>query len=145
MNSTRKMTAQRKTITQRAKLRTSVFLFMLIGLALTGLNALPALAQQTDEPVIQTFPAGHGPTALASDGANIWIANQYDNTVVKLRASDGTLQGTFPVGPSPIDIIYDGANFWIANSTDGTVTKLRGSDGANLGTFTIATTSRSLA
>ena len=39
---------------------------------------------------------------VAFDGANIWVANGGSNTVTKLRASDGALQGTFSVGSSSV-------------------------------------------
>jgi hypothetical protein len=47
------------------------------------------------------FPVGNNPGALAFDGANMWVANVQDNTVTKLRASDGTTLGTFAVGGGP--------------------------------------------
>src|SRR5689334_561748 len=106
---------------------------MLLG----GFSVLPANAQQLDEPaLIQSFPVGNGPVYLAFDGANIWCTNFDDNTVTKLRASDGVIQGTFPVGDFPLFLTFDGANIWVANSSGSpTVTKLRASDGELLGTF----------
>ena len=35
------------------------------------------------------FPVGDEPEGVAFDGANIWVANSDDDTVSKLRASDG--------------------------------------------------------
>ena len=78
---------------------------------------------------------GASPTAVAFDGANIWVANWYSNTVAKLRASDGANLATFTVGTWPSGIAFDGANIWVTSGQDNTVTKLRASDGASLGTF----------
>jgi len=64
------------------------------------------------------------PTGVAFDGANIWVANSGSNNVMKLRASDGVLQGTFAVGSSPTGVAFDGANIWVANYSSANVTKL---------------------
>jgi hypothetical protein len=83
----------------------------------------------------QDFAVGSFPHSVAFDGANIWVANSSDNTVSKLRASDGANQGTFAVGSFPLAVAFDGANIWLANFRDKTVSKLRASDGTALGTF----------
>src|ERR1022692_229769 len=83
-----------------------------------------------------TFAVGNQPYGLAFDGANIWCANFFDNTVTKLRASDGAVLGAFPVGTEPIGVTFDGANLWVPNVYN-MVTKLRASDGKSLGIFTV--------
>jgi hypothetical protein len=50
---------------------------------------------------IETFPVGNGAQGLTFDGTNVWCANLLDDTVIKLRASDGVIEGTFPVGGQP--------------------------------------------
>jgi outer membrane protein assembly factor BamB len=85
----------------------------------------------------QFFPVGNHPFAVAFDGANIWVTGGDDNTVIKLRASDGTNLGAFGVGTVPLSIAYDGANIWVSAEVGG-LTKLRASDGTNLGTFLAA-------
>ena len=82
-----------------------------------------------------SFKVGKQPLGVAFDGANIWVTNNDDATVSKLRASDGADLGTFNVGGAPMGVAFDGANIWVANSFDNTVTKLRASDGTTLGTF----------
>jgi hypothetical protein len=84
-----------------------------------------------------SFPVGTQPLGVAFDGANIWVTNNYDGTVTKLRANDGEKLGTFAAGPGAMGVAYDGANIWVANSVANTVTKLRASDGKNLGTFMV--------
>src|SRR5215469_11247788 len=83
---------------------------------------------------------GSLPTAVAFDGANLWVTNANDSTVTKVRASDGTVLGTFNTGSAPSGVAFDGGNIWVANGGGGfgtTVTKLRASDGSTLGTFSV--------
>jgi DNA-binding beta-propeller fold protein YncE len=79
---------------------------------------------------------GKYPQGIACGGANLWVVNSNNNTVSKLRASDGTNLGTFAAGAFPQGVAFDGANIWVANN-GGTVTKLRASDGPNLGSFAV--------
>ena len=72
-----------------------------------------AVSPQAADVVVQKFRVGSGPIGLAFDGANIWVVNQNDRTVTKLRASDGTNLGTFGVGQTPQGAAYDGTNIWV--------------------------------
>ena len=56
------------------------------------------------------------PFGVAFDGASICVANAGDNTVSKLRASDGKTLGTFTAGLGPVAVVFDGANIWSAES-----------------------------
>ncbi len=85
------------------------------------------------------FAVGSSPIGVAFDGANIWVANFNNNTVTKLRASDGFNLGNFPVGSAPFGVAFDGANIWVTNQSSNNVTRLRAIDGANLGTFAVGT------
>jgi hypothetical protein len=81
-----------------------------------------------------TFAVGSHPYGMAFDGSNIWVVNNFRNTVTKLRASDVTNMGTFAVGSSPGGAAFDGANIWVVNTQSSSVTKLRASDGTVLST-----------
>jgi DNA-binding beta-propeller fold protein YncE len=70
----------------------------------------------------QDFAVGSSPTAIAFDGANLWVANFFGNNVTELRASDGANLGTFAVGSNPRAIAFDGANLWVANLFGNNVT-----------------------
>ena len=70
------------------------------------------------------FSVGDGPRGICFDGANIWVANHSDDTVTKLKASDGSTVGTYSVGDYPRDICFDGANSWVTNQASYTVSKL---------------------
>jgi hypothetical protein len=84
-----------------------------------------------------SFKVGQNPYGIAFDGANMWVSNNGDSTVTKLRVSDGANLGTFNVGGAPMGVAFDGANIWVVNSFPNTVTKLRASDGTNLGEFAV--------
>jgi hypothetical protein len=88
---------------------------------------------------VTQFPVGGGSplTGALYDGSSIWVALAFENSVVKLRASDGAILGTFPVGPHPQLLAFDGSSIWATNSGGSTVSKLRASDGATLGTFSV--------
>jgi hypothetical protein len=65
--------------------------------------------------------------ASAFDGTYIPVTNSYGGgprTVMKLRASDGSVLGTFNVGNSPGDIAFDGGDIWVINGESNTVSKL---------------------
>lgn len=94
-------------------------------------------------PAIQNgtaYSAGSSPTAVAFDGAHVWIANHLSDDVTKLRAADGELLGTFRAGTGPSAVAFDGANIWVTNRGSNNVIKLRASDGVNLGTFSVGST-----
>lgn len=93
----------------------------------------------------QRVSVGSFPSAVAFDGANIWVANGGSDNVIKLRASDGTNLGGFAVSDEPSGIAFDGTNIWVANAGSNNVTKLRASDGVNLGTFAVGTDPRGVA
>ena len=73
---------------------------------------------------------GTYPSALASDGTHVWVANSYANTVAMMNASDGTLLRDIAVGQYPAALAFDGTHIWVANSTDGTVSVLNPNDGS---------------
>ncbi|GAF98528.1 unnamed protein product, partial [marine sediment metagenome] len=71
--------------------------------------------------------------------------NSRDNTVTKLRASDGSLVGTYNVGRNPEGIAFDGENIWVANNHGDTVTKLRAIDGSKIGTYSVGNGPKAIA
>ena len=83
------------------------------------------------------FPVGRKPDAILFDGANIWVANQLGDSLMKLSASDGSNLGTFPTGSKPVALAYDGENIWVANKLSNNVMKLRASDGSLIETIKV--------
>jgi len=96
-----------------------------------------ALLKWYEANTVTSFPTGAGPTGIAFDGANIYVANGSSNTITKLRASDGALLGTFSTGHNPLGLAFDGANIWVGNVGDNTVWKIRASDGAPIESFSL--------
>jgi YVTN family beta-propeller protein len=70
------------------------------------------------------------PRAAAFDGVHLWVTDAYNNTVKKVRVSDGAVIGTYPVGAGPTAVAFDGSSIWVANTTGNTVQKLNASDGS---------------
>src|ERR1051326_5510760 len=46
-----------------------------------------------------------GPEAATFDGANVWVATQFNNSVTRIRVSDSTVTGTFTVGKRPVALL----------------------------------------
>ena len=96
--------------------------------------------QASDAPdLIQSFPVGSGPQALAFDGANIWVGHSFsgDNNLTKVRASDGEILDNYTIGGTADSMTFDGANIWAALIDAKSVMKVRASDGAILGVFEV--------
>jgi hypothetical protein len=110
-----------------------------IGVSTSTQNPLQiAILHWYDANLTTTFGVGTSPNDVAFDGSSVWVTNEADNTVTKLRASDGTLVGTFSAGgTTPTFLAYDGANTWVSSKGGNYVIKLRGSDGSLLGTFSV--------
>jgi sugar lactone lactonase YvrE len=77
-----------------------------------------------------TFKVGLQPLNMAFDGANMWVANSGEQSVTKIRASDGKVLGTFDTGNAigPYGIAFDGQNLWISGEQPYIV-EMRPSDG----------------
>ena len=94
----------------------------------------------------QDFAVGSGPQQLAFDGYNIWVVNQGDGTLTKLRASDGIVLGTYNTRvaqsgtrSAPFGIAFDGANrIWVAIENDLSVNILQASKGSLLAAYQTA-------
>ena len=101
-------------------------LLLTLSLGATAPFMHSATAQRTAPPaeLIQEFPVGNSPIGLAFDGANIWVSNQDDDTVMRLKSSHGAIQHTYLVERSPEGILFDGTSIWVANYYGNTVDKI---------------------
>src|SRR3972149_764292 len=80
---------------------------------------------------------GTNPFRVAFDGANIWVTSYGSNSVTKLRASDGAIEGTFEVTFAPYGAAFDGTNIWVTTYSTNNVTKVLASDGNAEGKYTV--------
>ena len=88
--------------------------------------------------VVSTVDVGSAPSAIASDGTHLWVANANDSggngTVTEINASTGQVVGSpISVGDNPLGIADDGTHVWVANNYDGTVTEINASTGQVVG------------
>jgi hypothetical protein len=86
--------------------------------------------------VIATAVVGSNPANIVFDGTHLWVTNEGENSVTKVRASDAVVEGTYPVGSNVWDVAFDGASVWV--SADAGLVKLRQADGAILRTINFA-------
>jgi YVTN family beta-propeller protein len=68
-------------------------------------------------------------TAGCFDGHAVWLTSAKNNTVTKLRFSDGAVFGVYPTGNAPGACVYDGQYIWVVNTADNTVSKIRADGG----------------
>ena len=47
-----------------------------------------------------------GPEAVTFDGTYVWVATQFNNSITRIRVSDGAVAGTFVVGKRPVALLY---------------------------------------
>ena len=78
----------------------------------------------------QTVPTGAWPSAVSSDGTDVWVTNNTDDTVSEFDARTSSLLQTIAVGNDPNAVSSDGTHVWVLNAGDGTITVLNASDGS---------------
>lgn len=99
-------------------------------------NFVGRISPSDGSPVGQSIAVDFGPFGIVFDGTSIWVACAIANSVTRIRASDGTVQGGYlPVGSFPLAIAYDWVNklIWTVNNQGGTVSRLNQSDGSSAG------------
>jgi YVTN family beta-propeller protein len=78
------------------------------------------------------YPAGDSPRSLLFDGDSIWVANFFDNNIVRMSATGcdtrpdpcGKPIGTYPVDTGPVSLATDGTWLWVASAIDSTLTQV---------------------
>ena len=74
--------------------------------------------------VVDRIPVGRGPAAVVAGAAEIWVANEFDNTVSEVNPRTGTVVDTIGVGSGPAGLAYGYGSVWAANVTDATVSRI---------------------
>jgi FOG: WD40-like repeat len=91
--------------------------------------------------VMGTFPTGGiTPGVMTFDGANVWVVNKFQQTISKIRASDGALLGAFATATNVSGIAFDGTSIWTANRDDGTVSRIDPATGVRVATVQVTGT-----
>jgi len=65
-----------------------------------------------------TTIVGTGPQAVAFDGTDLWVANSSDNTVSRVRASDGRAVQTYTGVPTPYHILVALGKIFVTGGSD---------------------------
>jgi YVTN family beta-propeller protein len=98
---------------------------------------LDALGNLTDA---GTIPVGGGPTAMATHGSLIYVANTAENTVAVLDTTTGSVLNTFGVAAAPnqLAVSPDGGTLYVANSGSNLVSIHDTSTGMPIGFVPVA-------
>ena len=82
-------------------------------------------------PNYKTISAGSSPNALAFDGTFVYVANYGGNTVTRIRAATGAIEGApIAVGVGPRALAFDGTFVYVANYDSNNITRIRAATGA---------------
>jgi DNA-binding beta-propeller fold protein YncE len=76
------------------------------------------------------FSVGAGPGGIASDGENLWIADNTDKTLSVLNTSTGSVVNTYAVSGVPDSIAFDGKHMWVTDRAGSQVHIVLASTGA---------------
>jgi DNA-binding beta-propeller fold protein YncE len=83
-----------------------------------------------DGSVIDSYPAGQGPIALAFDGRSLWVASEDNGSLIQIDPLSGAQLNTYPLGGNPRALAYDGAFLWAALTNTDEVVKVDPASGA---------------
>ena len=74
------------------------------------------------------------PSGILFDGANVWVTNLFQRSLLRLDSGGGVLQ-TVTVDTYPAQPVFDGTNIWVPNYGADSVSVVRASSGAVLATL----------
>ena len=67
------------------------------------------------------------PTAMATDGTDVYVISASDNSITRVKGTDGTASTIYfdnNVSYGPVDIVFDGTYFWVVNGGSSNVVKV---------------------
>jgi YVTN family beta-propeller protein len=73
---------------------------------------------------------GNNPTAVAVGDADVWVADDVDNTVSRIDAASEAVTATIPVGAGPAAIAVGEGGVWVAESQVNQVVRIDPATGA---------------
>jgi hypothetical protein len=96
--------------------------------------------------ILQTVPVGHNPRSPVFDGTNIWVPNEFDNSITVVQASTGNVVATITSDASnnlssPEAASFDGERVLVTNNGNSTVTLFKAADLSFIANVAIGTTS----
>jgi ABC-type transport system substrate-binding protein/DNA-binding SARP family transcriptional activator/DNA-binding beta-propeller fold protein YncE len=100
---------------------------VVLGAATSGTVELTGNAVGVLDPsgrVVNALPAGTDPKAVTFGGGSLWVANQGDNTVLRIHPDTSAVLQRWEVGDSPSAIVSTETDVWVANAGDATVTRI---------------------
>jgi len=89
--------------------------------------------------IINMATVGNTPQDVSSDGTDVWVTNEFSNSVSEIQASTGTVINTIAVGGYPQGISSDGTDVWVTNSASWSVSEIQASTGILLNTIPVGT------
>lgn len=94
--------------------------------------------------VLDRISVGTSPSAIAFDGAVMWVLHGGAHNVTRIRASDGEVLGSLRVGRGRDDILFDGTYIWVSDSNTNTVSRVRADTLEEAGKFIVGNDPKAL-
>ena len=95
--------------------------------------------------VLDRISVGTSPSAIAFDGAVMWVLHGGAQNVTRIRAADGEVLGSLRVGRGRDDILFDGTYIWVSDSNTNTVSRVRADTLEEAGKFIVGNDPKALA
>jgi YVTN family beta-propeller protein len=110
-------------------------------------NSVAELDPETYRKDDDEVDVGASPAAIAVGFEALWVANEGDDTVTRIRFDpNGTsTRADFPVGDGPIDVAVGEGGIWVASKLDRTVTRLDPATGKIIATIELGNEPQRLA
>jgi YVTN family beta-propeller protein len=70
------------------------------------------------------IPVPAGTVAVAVGAGSVWLANQLDDSVIRIDPAIDAVADRIAVGREPLSIAFGAGSVWTANALDGTVTRI---------------------
>jgi YVTN family beta-propeller protein len=74
-------------------------------------------------------PVGRAPAAMASGGGDLWVTNNFDDTVTRIDPRSARATHTIAVGDGPAGIAAGHGAIWVANTEDHSVSRIDPAEG----------------
>lgn len=120
-------------------LKTALFA-LLLTVEICSMSVRQVFSQKavaSSEQTTDYAAGGRGAEFAVFDGAYVWIANQFGDTVTKINSSTGVIAGNYEITGNPLGIAYDGRHIWVSRYASDDVVKMDVNNGAILATVKV--------